>query len=403
MGVPEETVKDNIVKKKNNKDTQVTEQLSDPGLVGKIKNSYSTAKDWIFGDIDSGTAEGQEEPGSLPITPKSILNLTSDPLDVSYPQINTDDIEGNFQAYMIECSDPIDTKQDKDNYSRTGMRARRPILGTAEKRNTFASLYLTDVNDGGAPKPQQRLYDSLEDYNVPTQKVTVNFLIQSINQAIAEQAQIIQTFGKTYFLFFGQRPMAVNLSGVLLNTPDFNWRNDFIRNYMEFLRGGEAAVRNRQATLAYDDLILSGYIMGLNTSQTSEMTELVNFRLDFIVTKISIMPSYDYESYRSSEGFSTGESSGLTKEYFEYVGAYGNTTKDGKKQEDKSIYVYTSFPDILANTIGFNYRSITRIKTLSNIIREGDAKTMLSTAGVTWSNYAKKKGAHVYELDRIFK
>jgi hypothetical protein len=372
------------------------------------------------------------------MTTKSVINLTSDPVEgSSMPSINViQDLAGSsgtvpFAAYLIKSSPPIKpVVEDKKNKASSGFAIRRPILGMVEKTNAPASLFLSTGSqwkqgkDGTAQivnpedlykKGPENLFDSLKGPGAQA-SVTFNFLMQNISQTYTENMQMIQTFGKTYFFFFGHRPTTLSVQGILPNTQDFNWRNDFLANYLTHLRGTKAALKDREVTLAYDDLFLSGYIINLNITETAEWRDLANFAFDMIVTRVTIAPPYhlsgktphDYESNpRRTEtrdalgNVSSSNVEGLTQEYWEYLGPLGPTTKDGRPPAKKTIYIYTSFADALSRYIGFNYSSITRIKTYINLLRTGDKKALQQLLLVQWSTSAKRRGANVFELGRI--
>lgn len=381
--------------------------IIDP-LAAKSKSKMDGATDKWY---DKWKDKFEENKLDKEMNSKSIFNLTQEPIEGANDVITLEELSGvqGFAAYLIECTRPEQTDENEKEKGKvtSGFAIRRPLLGTAEKSNAPASLYLnipyyisdtTTVNDLAPKIGDNTLYDSLKGPGVNS-NVSFNFLLQNIQQIYVENVQLVQTFGKTYFFFFGAKPTSVMASGILLNTPDFNWRNDFLANYLDFLRGTKASLAGRQVTLAYDDLFLTGYILSFTMSESADSRDLANFTFEMVLTNIMIAPSitikgktpHDYESSKDK----------LTKEYYEYLGPSGLTTKDLAPPPKATVHVYTSFADILQKYCGFNIRWINRIKTALNIVKGGNIKEIAATAAVWWSTAAAKRGAHIYELDRI--
>jgi len=335
---------------------------------------------------------------------KSIINLTSDPLSYGMPE------EGSFQSvnaaktgqfYQIrsmEVLSPVEGSSKKHaDQLLTTEGIRRPLLGLAEKENSVASMRVEKITGN---EETLKLYDSLKETgNVrdtsPT-STTFNFFVRSISQSYTEKSQIIETFGKTYFFFFGQNPTTVSIQGSLLNAKNFNWRNDFLKNYLEVLRGSQAAKVGGKLSLIFDDIIIKGYVMDFNLIEgNTRMRELSNFSMSLVATDIQVYESYDYSGYESSPP------DYITQEYFEYMGPYGTATKEGSTREDKTIYLYTSFSDVLSKYIGFNLRSVSRIENLVDTLGSGDWKSQKAYGLAQWSTWANQSGANVFEFDRI--
>ena len=112
---------------------------------------------------------------------------------------------------------------------------RRPVRGIQIKENTYATLQVRTADGRNLP-----LFDaagtvldgndaaSFLDRGFTTHNS--NFLIQSIQESRAEKQQVVLTFGEPYIFFFGEQPRVLTISGVLLNTEDFNWRAEWWEN-----------------------------------------------------------------------------------------------------------------------------------------------------------------------------
>jgi hypothetical protein len=111
-----------------------------------------------------------------------------------------------------------------------------------------------------------------------------NFLISGVQESRQEKYQLMETFGVPYIFFFGERPRVYQYSGVLLNSLDFQWRNEFWANYDEVLRGTRLVDRNARVVLTIDDVVVEGYILQASATEDSQTKELVQFNFQLFVT-----------------------------------------------------------------------------------------------------------------------
>lgn len=159
---------------------------------------------------------------------------------------------------------------------------RRPVRGTQAKAETFATLEVR-TKDG----KNILLFDSGGAIERGGKAFTTrysNFLLQNIQESRAEKSQIVETFGPTYIFFFGERPSVYNISGILLNSADFNWKAEFWENYDKYLRGTACVDNATRVYLSYDDIVLQGYILSANVDNDAEKPELCSFSFQIIIS-----------------------------------------------------------------------------------------------------------------------
>lgn len=156
---------------------------------------------------------------------------------------------------------------------------RRPVRGIQIKDDRYGSLQVRQANGIAVP-----LFDAASPTNTGKGIRNSNFLIQSISESRIEKQQIILTFGAPYIFFFGEQPRVITVSGILLNTEDFNWRAEWWENYDLYLRGTQC-VRNRtRAYLSWDDIITEGYIMQASCNEEASNNNLVQFQFQMFLT-----------------------------------------------------------------------------------------------------------------------
>jgi hypothetical protein len=166
---------------------------------------------------------------------------------------------------------------------------RRPLRGIQVKENTYATLRVKTASGEDI-----RLFDSsaqLEDVkdDIGKSRAYANFLIQSFQERRAEKQQIIQTFGEDYVYFFGQEPRFISVSGVLINTRDFNWKSEFWTNYDEVLRGTKLVEKNARLYFYFDDVVVEGYMTSAAATGESQNPHLMPFQFQIFITNYAIL------------------------------------------------------------------------------------------------------------------
>lgn len=168
---------------------------------------------------------------------------------------------------------------------------RRPYRGIQIKEDTYASLTIRRSNGRSIPLTSS----SAETRNAETAKGITrdysDFIIQSITDQRVEKQQIIETFGDSFVYFFGERPRIVTVSGLLMNTEDFNWRSQFWENYENHLRGTQLVRANARCYFSYDTIVMEGYPIQAQAADDSNQQYSVPFSMTMFLTNY-----YDYSS-----------------------------------------------------------------------------------------------------------
>lgn len=156
--------------------------------------------------------------------------------------------------------------------------ARRPVRGIQIKNDTYATIQVRQADGTAFP-----LFDAAGGV---TGRGThnSNFLLQQIQEQRAEKMQVILTFGAPYFYFFGEQPRVISVSGVLLNTEDFNWRSEWWENYELYLRGSQCVRNKTRVYLSWDDIVVEGYISTATASEDSQNSNMVQFQFQMYLT-----------------------------------------------------------------------------------------------------------------------
>lgn len=161
---------------------------------------------------------------------------------------------------------------------------RRPVRGLQIKEETFGTLEVKTksgknlllIDSGG----------SIDQEDISFSPIYSNFLLQSVSESVAEKSQIVETFGPAFVFFFGTRPRMIGVQGVLLNSADFNWKNEFWYNYENYLRGTRLVASDTIVHLSYDDVTVMGYIISADAEIVADPQEYVTFRFQMLVSQV---------------------------------------------------------------------------------------------------------------------
>jgi hypothetical protein len=151
-----------------------------------------------------------------------------------------------------------------------------------------------------------------------------NFILQTVAEARQEKVQVIETFGDHFTFFYGQKPIVLRCSGMLFNTHDFNWKNEWLNNYNEFLRGTRCVENKARVFLGFDDVVAEGYMLNTSVVYDKDMPNVCPLSFQLLLTKPPIDLSAGYDkvtkatqarSLDSTAAITNGQVSELFIEY----------------------------------------------------------------------------------------
>jgi hypothetical protein len=137
----------------------------------------------------------------------------------------------------------------------------------------------------------------------------------------SEKAQVVETFGQEYTFFFGRKPTAVSVSGMLINTLDFNWKNEWLKNYDLYLNGTKCAENQARVYLGYDDVLMEGYIAATGVIQSMDSPYVCPFQFQLLLTNYTDLSSAGggYVT-KGEEGRTASVARTTSGTYVEYMG-----------------------------------------------------------------------------------
>ena len=273
----------------------------------KIKERATTAVEKATGSSADGSAT------KVPSTSKKDKNAANNAQPNQVAAINTARLnEGVYAPETVKNSaiNPADyyrrgrikppSKDDGKDKPRTGTEYDyQPRFLKENDADTPASIRLIGKTSSGS---KNQAVDLIPPFS--------KFFLESYQEGHVERHQIVETFGEFYAFFFGERPAIYTFSGILLNTPDINWKEDFMFYYENFLRGTKCVEYQAKLLFTYNLSQVEGFLLGVNTGASSVSDKGVQVSFQFLVT--------DRKSMRLSIDF-------------------GITESNGKFNEDKSI------------------------------------------------------------------
>jgi hypothetical protein len=176
----------------------------------------------------------------------------------------------------------LDQTFQDDPYSENA-NVRRPIYGMTLKEPRFA--YISLYQDLGEENATQVV--SIIDSSAPGgfSDANHNFILQGVSESRQEKVQIIETFGDHFAFFYGQKPIVLQVQGMLFNSADFNWKNEFLANYERLLRGTKCVENRTRVFLGWDDVVAQGYMLNVQIQYNKDMPLVVPFSFSLLLTK----------------------------------------------------------------------------------------------------------------------
>jgi len=198
---------------------------------------------------------------------------------------------GDWLSYSSRPGDSSATALDRATYHRRSFldamkadisdrpRARRPYDGTLPRPGSPARLSVVTY-DG-------KLVPLIKAPSGSTKYYT-DFTLSTWQYSPTERQQITESFGVDFLKVFGKRPDFVSFGGILVDTPDFNWKSAFLHNWDTTLRATRLVELNARVVITVEDLVMEGYFLKLNLSKQAGNPKIVGFQASFYAKSIQI-------------------------------------------------------------------------------------------------------------------
>ncbi len=124
----------------------------------------------------------------------------------------------------------------------------------------------------------------------------IDIIINEISIPFKEKVQLHSMWGDNYFaLYHGIEAPTITLSGVMYNSRNNDWWDDFINIYLEMLRGSELSKLEQTVCLnyyTYNNIFFS--ILSFQSGVRSDNQNMVGFGLSGIVHAVKVAKNKQY-------------------------------------------------------------------------------------------------------------
>jgi len=117
-----------------------------------------------------------------------------------------------------------------------------------------------------------------------------NFFLQSAEESDIEKIHIVESFGEVVWAhMFGRKPRIWTFSGLLINSKNENWVNEWDYLYNRFLRGTKCAELGSQLKLTYDGKVIYGFMVGTGRNFNAVSPHAVPFNFSILVSHVELI------------------------------------------------------------------------------------------------------------------
>lgn len=119
------------------------------------------------------------------------------------------------------------------------------------------------------------------------------FFVTNVAVSYNEKSQITTTFGDNEVVYyFGRQPIVFNISGLLFDSIENDWFSKFLTLYAGVLRGTQLAKSFSLVQITFPNMIVTGSISSLSTSQDASRDTDITFNMQFIAKEVVPLPTY---------------------------------------------------------------------------------------------------------------
>lgn len=208
-------------------------------------------------------------------------------------------------------------------------------------------------------KTNSPFYKRLTTSRANRQNLFIAFSLQKVRENFQEKFQIIDTYGDSFTsFFFGQKPLMLSISGILIDDQLSDWKAQMLYVYHTFLRGFHISKHKILVEFGYGNVTAKGVLLNLET-ETGDVTNevLTNFSAQMLVYKYykySSGLSKHYDAALKDVDYSTGKVGELANARFinkvvENNPVYLTDMPPGATRNDKAYALYEVEQKVAAN------------------------------------------------------
>lgn len=296
-------------------------------------------------------------------------------------------IEAQTDPYTAERNEMRDTYQAR---FRSEANVRRPTRGHLLKEDSYAIIRVMGADGNFIPVIDAAGEEVFEQDGKAYTTYYSNFFVQTVQEQRSEKQQIVDTFGETYIFFFGESPRFIQVQGMLLNTLDFNWRDEFWENYERYFRGTKLVERGARLYLIYDEIIVEGYMVQAQATESAENPWVIPFTFNMFVTGYTALSSIGEPTIPGYEEGGVYRGSGGAGYYDEGVQQWVDSSDADRAMADEAILGASNESGSTTSEAGDG-------RLMTDSLREGTA----SAGDPETSSYTQRAATATGEADRL--
>ena len=173
------------------------------------------------------------------------------------------------------------------------------------------------------------------------------FILKSARVVHDEKSFVFQALnGDAVTFFFGNKPSVYNFSGVLMDTYNQQWFNDFEFFYKNYLRGSASIKNKTRVFMMYKDQVIEGFMLNVQMGGDADTNDIVTFSFDFILVQKTEVGGYQnpldrrIATSRATEGASSAKAGG---------GMSGSSADTSKAKHNAFLNAQASGTSVMAS------------------------------------------------------
>ena len=259
------------------------------------RRSESLTKDQILNGEKKPQIDKQdwEMAGQMQTVSRPVGGISIKPNTYAFVQII--DKRGKVVKVFNKLGVPLDSRTSGDmrgiTYEVSGVGGKyAPKTGRGLNTGAKSGVWEKSANSAGIDKNGN-----------PASYVWTDWLLQSVREERVEKTQLVETFGDSYLFVFGQKPRALVFTGLLMNTQSHQWKAAFWENWDRFFRATKLVERDARMYISFDDVVVEGYPINAQASQSSTSPNAITFQFNFFDTKYINIEARD--NFKSSKKY----------------------------------------------------------------------------------------------------
>lgn len=292
-------------------------------------------------------------------------------------------VEARTEPFAQARSDMVESYQAR---FRTDANVRRPTRGHVLKEDSYAILRVMGSDGNFIPVIDAAGEEIMENDGRAYTTFYSNFFVQTVQEERTEKQQIVDTFGETYIFFFGESPRFVSVQGMLLNTADFNWRDEFWENYDRYFRGTKLVERGARLYLIYDEIIIEGYMIKAGAMESAENPLVIPFNFQMFVTGYTALSNIGDPRVPGADGDGVYRGSAGNGYYDAGIQQWVNSSDAERAMADEAILGASTDDEAVGEG-----------RLMTDALREGSA----SAGDPATSSYVQRAATATGDADRL--